>query len=139
MSRNQLRLIFILPIVFLILGIVAFEMAPAKWPQPAQDYLQWNLSQKLTPLYYFLNRAAVVGLLGLVASTVGLVLFWGPARYIYVASLLLTFGGDFGDLPVLVDGLAKVLESITQTLIGVNIALIFTGETARQFGGVRAT
>jgi hypothetical protein len=139
MTRNQLRVLFILPLVLTVLGIVVIETAPEKWPQAARDYLQWNLSQKLAPVYYLLNRAAIVGVLGLVASTIGLMLFWGPARYIYVASLLLTFGGDLADIPLLIDGWAKVLESIAQTLIGLNIALIFTGESARHFGGVRAT
>jgi hypothetical protein len=138
-TRNQLRVLFIVPLVLTVLGILIIETAPQRWPQAARDYLQWNLSQKLTPVYYLLNRAAIVGLLGLVASTIGLMLFWGPARYIYVASLLLTIGGDLADIPLLVDGWAKVLESTAQTLIGLNIALIFTGGSARQFGGVRAT
>src|SRR5665213_128099 len=111
MTRNQLRVLFILPLLLTVLGIVVIETAPENWPQTAQDYLQWNLSQKLAPVYYLLNRAAMVGLLGLVASTIGLTLFWGPARYIYVASLLLTFGGDLADIPLLIDGWAKVLES----------------------------
>ena len=139
MTRNHLRVLFILPLVLTVLGIVVIETAPEKWPQPAHDYLQWNLSQKLAPVYYLLNRVAIVGLLGLAASTIGLMLFWAPARYIYVASLLLTLGGDLADIPLLIDGWAKVLESIAQTLIGVNIALIFTGESALQFRGVRAT
>ena len=125
MSRAQLRILFLLPVIFGVAGAFGFFGGQTAWPEPAQAYFQWYLNQPLPPTGFFLNRAAAIGLLGLLLSTAGLLIFWSPARYIYLASLLLTFLGEVPDVPVLVGGWGKLLEVWAQTLIGVNLALIF--------------
>src|SRR5207245_1876001 len=135
MSRNHLRVLFLLPVILGSIGAADILGIQPKWPPEAQAYVQWYASQPLTLTAFLLNRAAFAGLLALVASTIGLVFFWSPARYIYVAALLLTFLGEVTDIPTLVGGWTKLLEAVAQTLIGVNVALVFTPIGASQFHG----
>jgi len=137
MRRNQLRVLFIVPIILGAIGAADIFGTHAGWPSEAQAYFQWYLSQPLSATAFLVNRAAVAGLIGIVLSTIGLLCFWSPARYLYLAALLLSFSGEVTDVPVLVGGWVKLLEAIAQTLIGVNLALIFTAPGASHFHGSR--
>ena len=132
-TRNQLRVLFALPVVLVAIVIIVFGASEETWPPQAKEYFEWYINQPSSQLDFLLNRVGLVGLLGLLGATIGLMFFWAPARYVYVGALLFTFAGDFSSVPGLVGGWSKVIESIAQTLIGVNIPVIFASPSAQLF------
>jgi hypothetical protein len=120
-TRNQLRILFALPVLLTFIVIAMFELGRATWPPESTAYFRWYINQPSSQLDFLMNRLGLVGLVGLFAASIGLMLFWSPARYVYVFALVLTFAGDFSSVPGLVGGWSKVIESIAQTLIGINI------------------
>lgn len=137
MTRFQLRILFLLPVVLGVVAALGIFGAHPQWPEPAQAYLAWFLQEPLTPMAFLLNRASAVGLLGVLISTVGLLFFWGPSRYTYLVSLLLSFLGAVPDVPVLVGGWDYLIDGVVQTLLGINVALIFSGSGRQYFFATR--
>jgi hypothetical protein len=62
----------------------------------------------------------------MVGSTVGLLFFWSPARYFYLASLLLVLPDQVVTLPVLINGWENLLDNVAQITAGLNLGLTFS-------------
>ena len=125
MSKLLLRIFFIIPALAELLMILS-AFSDRSLPQPAQDYLQWFINQPLVGFPWLLNKLALVGMVGVFVSTVGLLLFYPAARYIYVVSVLLLLPEQFTALPTLVTGWENILDNLAQLVIGLNIGLIYS-------------
>ena len=79
------------------------------------------------------NRIAMVGFVGLLVSSVALVFFWSPARYLYVASWILILVGDYVDLPMLAGGWETILDDLAKLFAGANVVLMFSSVGAQYF------
>jgi hypothetical protein len=53
-------------------------------------------------------------------------MFWSPARYIYLVSLLLALSDQAVTLPVLISGWENFLDNVAQISIGLNLGLLFS-------------
>lgn len=133
MNRATVRVLFLVPLVIAVLGTMSIFGDHSGWPQPAQIYLNWYRSQPLSGTVLFLNRAALLGLLGLALSTVGLLFFWSPARYVYLASLVLVLFGEIPDIPILASGWENLLNAVGNIVVGTNVALMFAGPAVQYF------
>jgi hypothetical protein len=78
-------------------------------------------------------RLALVGLVGMLVSTIGLLLFWSPARYVYIASIFCVLPDQFTALPTLITGWENLLDNFGQLSIGLNIGLVFAQPGRRYF------
>jgi len=125
MNKALLRLFFLVPLVMMGIGVLGMFGDSLSAPQPVQDYMHWYLSQPFSPIYWFLNKIAVLGLIGIGLSTFGLLFFWSPARYCYVASIIFALIGEVTDLPVLVVGWEGLIDNILKIAVGLNIGLMF--------------
>ena len=126
MSKSLLRSFFLLPVIAGLLAVTS-SFGHHSLPQPAEEYLRWYMSsQPLEGSELILNRMALVGLAGIVASTIGLIMFWSPARYIYIASLLFALSDQVVTLPILVTGWENFLDNVAQIAIGLNLGLMFS-------------
>ena len=133
MNRAILRIFFLIPMVCLALDAISVFGSHPTWPQPALDYLAWYRSTPLMGAAFVANRIAMVGFVGLIVSSIALVVFWSPARYIYVASLVLLLVGDYVDLPMLVGGWEIILDDLAKLFAGANVVLMFSGIGAQYF------
>ena len=97
----------------------------SSWPQPALTYWTWYKSQPVPLPFYVAYFVAIVALIGWGLTTLGLWLFWSPARYIYGAFFALNLLGDFTYFPTLAAGWERLLNDLAQLAIGAILALIF--------------
>ena len=125
MSKSLLRILFLIPVIAGLLAATSF-FGNHSLPQPAEEYLRWYMNQPLEGAELILNRMALIGLVGMVASTIGLIMFWSPARYIYLVSLLLALSDQAVTLPVLISGWENFLDNVAQISIGLNLGLLFS-------------
>jgi len=131
MNRNIFRLLLLVPVSCLILSALEVFGNHENWPIEALTYDEWFINQPLADTAYILNRIGIAALLLMLISTIGLLLFWSPSRYIYVLSIfvaLLAESPIFGnmDLPILIGKYQPILESVTGIASGMIIALLFT-------------
>jgi hypothetical protein len=133
MNRASLRIVFLLPAVigcFIAIGMFGEH---ADWPRPAQVYLDWYTREPLLGTDLLFNRVALVGVLGLVLSTVGLLFYWSPARYAYLLSLVLSLFGEAPGVPVIAGGVVHLLDVVANIGAGAVIALVFFGPASHYF------
>lgn len=133
MNRAILRIFFLIPAVCLALDAISVFSSHPDWPQPALDYLAWYRSTPLFGAAFIANRIALIGFAGLLVSSLALVFFWSPARYIYVTSWVLILVGDYVDLPMLAGGWEIILDDLAKLFAGANVVLMFSGVGAQFF------
>ncbi|HEY6281558.1 MAG TPA: hypothetical protein VIW72_07200 [Burkholderiales bacterium] len=133
MNRAILRIFFLVPAAFLALDAISVFGSHPDWPQPALDYLAWYRSTPLMGAAFIANRIAMVGFVGLLVSSIALVVFWSPARYLYAASLVLILVGDYIDLPMLAGGWETILDDLAKLFAGANAVLMFSSIRAPYF------
>ena len=132
MNKPLLRALFLIPVI--VGGLEALSIfGDRAMPQQAQDYLRWYLSQPLKGSELVVNRLGMIGLFGIASSTLGLLFFWSPARYVYLASLLLVLPNEFVVVPTLITGWENFLDNVGQITIGLNLGLMFSQPGATYF------
>jgi len=134
MTKLRFRIIVLIPAVTLLLAMwMIFGRANPDWPEPAIQYLVWYYGSSPTPFEFWAAKAGLLGLLGILASSVGVFLFWSPARYSYLVFTLLAVIADLPTTPVLV-GLPDVfLDNLIKIFLGICLALMFTQPCATWF------
>jgi hypothetical protein len=138
MNKNLARFLFLFPLVAGFLG--AFHMfGDRHLPPQAQQYFEWFVHQPHSDVSFFFNRLAFAGLVGLALSTIGLLFFWKPAKYIYVLSLLLVLPDQAPAIPVLVTGFEHFLDNLVEIMVGLNIGLIFSQPVSSYFSRQKVT
>jgi len=133
MNRAILRIFFLVPVACLALDAISVFGSHPDWPQPALDYLAWYRSTPLMGAAFIANRIALIGFVGLLVSSIALVVFWSPARYLYAASWVLILVGDYVDLPMLAGGWETILDDLAKLFAGANVVLMFSSVGAQYF------
>ncbi len=133
MNRTVARLIFLLPLllVFVLFGWSLLDDR-STWPVAAQEYLYWFRSQPAETALAF-SSLGLLGVIALILSTIGLVLFWPPARYLYLVSAVLALMGDIPTIPILVSAPGYVLNQASTLALGVTVTVIFFGPANKFF------
>jgi hypothetical protein len=133
MNRTIARVIFLLPLL-LVCGVIAWSVLDdrAAWPVASQEYLFWYRAQ-LPETKLLFNGIGSLGLFVFVLSTIGLVLFWSPARYAYVVSVVLLIGGDIPAIPVLASGPGYFLNQVSTLALGLTLGMLFLDPVAQLF------
>ena len=134
MTKLYFRIIVLVPVVALLAAawVILFNGHPS-WPEAAQQYVAWYRGSAPTVFEYWSARLGLIGLLGITASSIGVILFWGPARYAYVAFAVLAVAAELPTTPVLV-GLPDVpLDNLAKIFLGMSLALMFTNPCAAWF------
>ena len=129
MNKNLFHLLLALPIVLISLSLIRSGMVHYSWPDEAVAYLNWYRSQPLSNTELLVIPIANGGLVLFVLSTIGLMMFWPPSRYLYVASIIMVFAGDAVSamgVPVVFGGWDALLDSLSSILVGINIGLVFS-------------
>jgi hypothetical protein len=134
MTKLLFRIIVLTPAITLLLGMwVILGRANPDWPEPAMQYLAWYRGSSPTAFEFWSARAGLLGLLGIMASSVGVLFFWSPARYSYVAFALLAVIAELPTTPVLVGLPDMILDNLTKIFLGICLALMFTQPCAAWF------
>ena len=134
MTKLRFRIFILVPAISLLLGmwIILGREAP-NWPEPAMQYLAWYQGSAPTAFEFWTPRIGLLAMLGVVASSVGVLLFWSPARYFYVAFALLAVIAEVPTTPVLVGMPDVFLDNVTKIFIGICLALMFSQPCAAWF------
>ena len=134
MTKALFRFVLLVPAIAIILGVwIMFFGDKSSWPDAARQYFEWYVAQPLTPYEFWRSKIGLLGLLGTLVSTLGIVLFWSPARYIYVASAVVIVIANVPEAPVVVGGWVPFFDDVAQIFIGVSVALMFSEPAASWF------
>ncbi len=127
MTKLYFRIIVLVPVIALLTSAWVILLTDhIAWPEAAKHYVAWYQSTAPTAFEYWSARVGLVGLLGIIATSIGVLVFWGPARYAYVAFALLVVAAELPTTPVLV-GLPEVpLDNLAKIFLGLSLALMFT-------------
>ena len=83
MTKALFRFVLLVPAIAIILGVwIMFFGDNSSWPDAARQYFEWYVAQPLTPYEFWRSKIGLLGLLGTLVSTLGIVLFWSPAIYL---------------------------------------------------------
>ena len=127
MTRAAFRICVLIPVVTLVVSAWAILVrGHPHWPEAALQYVAWYQGSAPTAFEYWSARAGLVGLLGLLASSTGVLLFWSPAHYAYLGSSLLAVVAELPTTPVLVGRRRVPLDNLAKIFLGVSLALMFT-------------
>lgn len=134
MTKLYFRLIVLVPVIALLAAAwFILVIGHPAWPEAAQQYVAWYQGSAPTTFEYWSARLGLIGLLGIVASSIGVMALWGPARYAYVAFALLAVAAEIPTTPVLI-GLPEVpLDNLAKIFLGASVALMFTEPCAKWF------
>ena len=134
MTRLRFRILVLIPAISLLLAMwIILGRAAPDWPAPAMQYLTWYQGSAPTTFEFWSARIGLLALLGIVASSVGVLLFWSPARYSYLAFALLAVIAEVPTTPVLVGMPDVLLDNLAKIFLGICLALMFTPPCAAWF------
>jgi len=127
MTKTAFRIIAIIPVITILLGGWAMLVGDRTgWPEPAMQYLTWYMSSPPTELEYWMPRLGMVGLIGIVVTSIGVILLWRPSRYLYAISALIAVIAEVPTTPVLVGMPEVMLDNIAKIFLGICLGLMFT-------------
>lgn len=139
MTKFYFRVVVAMPLVAVLLTMwIAFSGVRPDWPEPALQYVAWYQNSLPTPFEYWIARLGMLGLVGLLISSLGVILLWSPARFLYVVSVVVAVVAEIPGTPVLIGMPEILLDNVAKIFLGVTIALIFTHPCAEWFTKSRA-
>jgi hypothetical protein len=127
MTKMSFRVLVSIPAVVTIVAIALMLVREhSDWPAPALQYEAAVRLMPFTSAEKWITLLSIGSLLGAIASTVGLVLFWSPARYAYLLFVVCAVLVDIPLTPVLVGMPEAFLDNVAKFLFGLCLGLIFT-------------
>ena len=122
-SKGFLRILVVAEIVLGIISIVVSLLTESSLPEPLRAFLDAESEAEITGREMILLAAAIPLIILLIVSSIGLFLFWRPARILYlitiVTGLLLTpffgpyvdagWGTTFQEAAIIVSGIILTL------------------------------
>jgi hypothetical protein len=136
MTKLAFRIVVLAPFIATIVGAWVISGAErADWPEPAVRYLAWYRSSAPTTFEFWTARLGLVGLVGMLVSSIGVVLLMSWARYVYVLSVAAAIVAELHTTPVLVNFPDALLDNLSKLGAGLSIALMFTSPCADWFAG----
>lgn len=125
LTKRSLRVLIVTDLVLIAVGVVIGIIGEAWLPEPLRAFEQARAEADMTTRDWILVGVGIPLIIAVPVASIGLMCFWRPARPLYLASivaaaLLMPLGG-----PYITSGWAETLESVSLTVSGVVLAVIY--------------
>jgi len=127
MTKLLFRIVVAIPIVATLLMWLIIGSDRTGWPEPALQYLAWYRSSELSAIEFWASRIGMLGIFGTLISSIGVFLFWSPARFVYAAAVSITLCMELHPTtPFLVGTPDAFFGDLVSICLGLVLALMFT-------------
>lgn len=125
LTKRSLRILIIVDLVLIAVGVAVGIVSEAWLPEPLRAFEQARAEADMMPREWILVGLGIPVIIAVLVASIGLMCFWRPARPLYlarivVAAVLMPLSG-----PYITSGWAEAIESVSLTVSGVVLALIY--------------
>jgi hypothetical protein len=125
LSKRSLRILIIAQLVLIVLSIVVAFTSESSLPEPLRAYEQARSDVDMTIRHWVLLGTGVLLIVGLLVSSIGLMVFWRPARPLYLATNIAMIAWTPFAGPYVTAGWVQAIDGVSLITIGVVLALIY--------------
>ncbi|HWN93509.1 MAG TPA: hypothetical protein VNT99_00630 [Methylomirabilota bacterium] len=123
--KTLLRFLIIANLALAIMIIVVDLVSASSLPEPLRAYRQAELESGITGRDLVLLKLAIPLLIVMLLSNIGLLVFWRPARPLYLVTLVAGSAWTPFAGPYVASGWSQSLQDTSLIVMGVVLALIY--------------
>ena len=125
LSKRSLRIMVVTDLLLVALSVIVGIMSEASLPEPLRAYEEAQAEADTTPSQWIAIAVGIPLIIAMLIACVGLLVFWGPARPLYLATVIVAILLTPLAGPYVSTGWAQAIDQASFIITGVVLAVIY--------------